>query len=615
MRKICCLLLVFVLLLGLSASVTAAPSKDFITTTATGYDSADDVVYVTYSQSGKTVIANWGARGETCVFLSDYAVDFYTGDYIWDTLSDLSGGTSTSSAPSSELFLELQELMADAHTYYTYYDGSKNVRDYYRYTDCVASDVSQVGLIYRGGLVTSAWNSGKTWNQEHCWPKSKLNTAEQIGDIMHLRPANPSENSSRGNKAYGTASGCYDPGVSVRGDCARMMLYMYVRYGVTGTMWGTNGVMESLDILLKWMEEDPVDTWEMGRNDSVQSITGTRNVFVDYPEYAWLLFGREVPEDMVTPSGQNQESDPPAACTHRNTKVQNAKAATCGADGYTGDTICADCGKTLSTGSVIPATGKHTLDGTGHCTGCDYYQKPNCNHENTQLQNQKDATCGASGYTGDIYCADCGALMETGSRIPATEQHTMTECGTSEDGKYILRQCDVCGYQDTIEVPDCTHENTTVTGANEATCGADGYTGDTICASCGEIVANGEAIAATGQHTLDETGHCTGCDHFACTHTNVECRKQCDATCTQEGHTGDVYCADCGEFLAGGSVIPATGEHTYGADGKCTGCGQAQPQDPQPMNDTAVWAFIIVGGIVILAMNFFAIRYFLKKAH
>jgi hypothetical protein len=41
----------------------------------------------------------------------------------------------------------------------------------------------------------------------------------------------------------------------------------------------------------------------MGRNDAVQSITGTRNVFVDYPEYAWLLFGEDIPQNLSTPSG------------------------------------------------------------------------------------------------------------------------------------------------------------------------------------------------------------------------------------------------------------------------------------------------------------------------
>jgi len=60
--------------------------------------------------------------------------------------------------------------------------------------------------------------------------------------------------------------------------------------------------MESKAVLLEWMAADPVDTWEMGRNVSVQSITGTRNVFVDYPELAFELFEAEMPA-MQTPSG------------------------------------------------------------------------------------------------------------------------------------------------------------------------------------------------------------------------------------------------------------------------------------------------------------------------
>ena len=102
----------------------------------------------------------------------------------------------------------------------------------------------------------------------------------------------------------------YDPNkesggkLNLHGDVARIMLYVYVRWGNTGMMWGSSGVIESRDVLLAWMEEDPVDTWELGRNDSVQSITGTRNVFVDYPELAFLMFGEEIPDDMPTPSGK-----------------------------------------------------------------------------------------------------------------------------------------------------------------------------------------------------------------------------------------------------------------------------------------------------------------------
>lgn len=272
-----------------------------ITTTPTGYISATDVNYV---KDGK-YIANWGARGEDCVFLSSYAEDFYTGSNTFEVLSTLTGGSNQTNAPYSALYKQLQKLLTSKHTFFTYYDDPKNVRDFYQYTDCVSCDISQVALLYRGGLVTSAWNSGNIWNQEHVWPKSKLSTREQIGDIMHLRPANPSENTARSNTAYGMGSGYYDPGVSVRGDCARMVLYMYVRWGVTSTMWGKSGVIENLNVLLQWMSEDPVDTWEMGRNDAVQSVTGTRNAFVDYPEFAWLLFGQDVPEGITTPSGND----------------------------------------------------------------------------------------------------------------------------------------------------------------------------------------------------------------------------------------------------------------------------------------------------------------------
>ena len=294
-----------------TATVCAAPSAQKVFTAPTGYTSAGDVEY----KITNNVVANWGARGEDCTFLSSYAVDFYTGDYEYEMLSKKAGSHKQTEVPSSALYTSLAKLMKDKHTFFTYYDGSKNVRDYYKYTDCVANDTTKISTIYRCVEETSTWNQGNIWNQEHVFPQALLNKAnagsQEIGDIMHLRPSNPSENSSRGNKGYGESSGYYNPGPSVRGDCARMVLYMYVRWGVTKTMWGASGVMESIDVLLDWMEEDPVDTWEMGRNDAVQSVTHTRNVFVDYPEYAWILFDRDFPENMVTPSGiaMNTEND------------------------------------------------------------------------------------------------------------------------------------------------------------------------------------------------------------------------------------------------------------------------------------------------------------------
>ncbi|MBQ2920074.1 MAG: S-layer homology domain-containing protein, partial [Oscillospiraceae bacterium] len=62
-------------------------------------------------------------------------------------------------------------------------------------------------------------------------------------------------------------------------------------------------------------------------------------------------------------------------CEHENTEVVNAKAATCTEDGYTGDIYCSDCGEKIGTGEVIPALGHDFVD--GKCTRCDEVQVEN----------------------------------------------------------------------------------------------------------------------------------------------------------------------------------------------------------------------------------------------
>ncbi len=270
-----------------------------ITTTATGYTKASDVQYVT---SGGYVV-NWGARGEDCTFLSSKAETFYAqkATYSYDTLSGKKGGSTQGNAHTSELYKALQSMMKAEHDYQTSYGET---REQYRYTDCVSNNYSSISSFYSGRVLNGEWDGGSTWNREHTWPNSKGLGGNDENDIMMLRPTWVSENSSRGNTAYGESGSYYDPGESTRGDCARIVLYVYTRWGNTEYMWGTKGVMENMDVLLRWMEEDPVDTWEMGRNDAVQSITGTRNVFVDYPEYAWQLFGKTAPKNTSTPSGE-----------------------------------------------------------------------------------------------------------------------------------------------------------------------------------------------------------------------------------------------------------------------------------------------------------------------
>ena len=212
---------------------------------------------------------------------------------------------------------------------------------------------------------------------------------------MHLRPSNPSENSRRGNTAYGKSSGYYNPnknGENVKGDCARIALYMYVRWGLNSTMWGSGGVMESRDVLLEWMEEDPVDTWEMGRNDAVQSVTGTRNVFVDYPEYAWLLFNQEIPTDMDTPSGIAKS-------------LKDDNTGDTSEDSGSGDIDSGDSGS-VDSGSEDIDSGDTSVDsGSGDESDKDSSSKDSSSQESTS------SSSGLADYPFDVDMSSCAGSI------------------------------------------------------------------------------------------------------------------------------------------------------------------------------------------------------------
>lgn len=304
------MLLALVLCLGL-LPVVGAPAA----AATVEYVTADGISLKNKNPNGTDqtvdVILNWGERGTTATFLSANAVSFYADNNVsYVTLSDLAGDQDQNAVNESELYAALQSLLTDTHGLWTDYDDTRYL---YQYTDCQYSDINHLTCFYSGALIGPEWDAGKTWNREHTWPKSKsldkdVASYHDKNDLMMLRPTSSAANSSRNNAAYGESDGYFDPNgkatfTDVRGDVARIMLYQYIRWELPNSkMWGTDGVIESAEVLLDWMEADPVDTWEMGRNDSVESITGTRNVFVDYPELAFALFEAEIPADMPTPS-------------------------------------------------------------------------------------------------------------------------------------------------------------------------------------------------------------------------------------------------------------------------------------------------------------------------
>ena len=583
MKRGLALLLVLVLSISLLPAISISAS-------------ADDISYVT-SSSG--YIYNWGTRGETATFLSPNAKAFYAEHASYEELSSYTGSTDRSSVPSSSLYKTLQSLMKGAQTHQTSYSETKEL---YRYTDCQESGKINGGAIssfYSGTSIGPSWDGG--WNREHTWPNSKGLGGNDENDIMMLRPTSISENSSRGNTAYGKSSGYYNPNnesngkYDLRGDVARIFLYVYVRWGNTTYAWGTSGVMESVDVLIEWMTVDPVDTWELGRNDAVESITGTRNVFVDYPELCFLLFGRSIPDGYSSPSG-GVSSD----CGHNNF-ASSVVAATCTAGGYTLYT-CQTAGCEYSyKGNTVAAKGHSYTSGV--CTVCGETEplKPTYATEiatNTPYKLGLYSTSASSEYyfTGTMtgYYGATDTSYENGVDVyveSTTGGYHIYFKDSNNNKKYINLVISGTHYNFTFDSTATSvytwdsSKNTLVTELSGEAC----YIGTYGSYFTMSVLRSSKAQASdyiARFYTLGEgtvtPGPGSGSDNppAACEHSYVSVVTA--PTCTKDGFT-TYTCAKCADTYTGNKTN-AIG-HNY-VNSTCTVCGATQSS-----SDTATISF------------------------
>ena len=185
---------------------------------------------------------------------------------------------------------------------------------------------NNVILIYsrRSDPTSNCCSNG--WNREHLWPNSYGidNRGPAYSDIHALRPCNSNVNSSRGNKHFDESdsesryykfpshpeailcssdNNSWSPPESLKGDIARAMFYMDIRYeGKSGEpdleltddlaeITSSNSKMGSLKTLLIWHMLDPVSEEEEIRNDRVYEIQNNRNPFIDRPQWVSSIWG------------------------------------------------------------------------------------------------------------------------------------------------------------------------------------------------------------------------------------------------------------------------------------------------------------------------------------
>ncbi len=165
--------------------------------------------------------------------------------------------------------------------------------------DADESNSDNVILMYSGESrywkeYTSGSNpySTQTYNTEHIYPQSKLVSEDAVTDLHHLRSCDAIVNEDRSNFSYTVGSGTYSlsnekwyPGDDWRGDVARMVMYVNIRYQESFEKVG------NLNLFLEWNVLDPVSTFEQQRNMFIEGAQGNRNPFIDNPYLATLLWG------------------------------------------------------------------------------------------------------------------------------------------------------------------------------------------------------------------------------------------------------------------------------------------------------------------------------------
>ncbi len=276
------------------------------------------------------------------------------------------------------------------------------------------------------------------------------------------------------------------------------------------------------------------------------------------------------------------------------TRLESVVAPSCWEAGYTGDTYCDGCDNKIATGTADPATGNHTpaaaweTSDTQHwhkCTTTGCTEKLGLKDHEYKWVVDDPATEDKTGLKHEE--CECGVKRSEGTVIEKLDhvhigithheavKATCIKAGTVEYWTCSSHKCADKYYSDDacqlplatiVEPIDPDNHSTELRNAKEATCTAEGYTGDTVCTACEQTIVEGKVIPKK-DHTPEQ-------------------QNAKEATCTAEGYTGDMICTGCEEIITAGEVIPmkahelkavAAAEPTYTTPGNidhfsCAGC-------------------------------------------
>ncbi len=236
---------------------------------------------------------------------------------------------------SGEDLKETIHQIISNHVVFQYTSSSTDTWDILQHSDQDPDNNDNIILVYTDRSQDKGYRDGcncysnyengtheNSWNREHVWPKSHgFPDQDDIAytDVHNLKPSDRSVNSSRGTRDYdyggnqhSEATEClydsdsWEPSDSVKGDIARIIFYMVVRYDpgydhnnnvfdlemVDYTTPNDNSpILGKLSSLLQWHIDDPVDDFEINRNNIIYSYQENRNPFIDHPSLVSYIWG------------------------------------------------------------------------------------------------------------------------------------------------------------------------------------------------------------------------------------------------------------------------------------------------------------------------------------
>ena len=333
-----------------------------------------------------------------------------------------------------------------------------------------------------------------------------------------------------------------------------------------------------------------------------------------------------------------------AECTHANTAVQDAKDATCTAEGYTGNTVCTDCGETVTIGESIAALGHTNEDGDNYCDVCGTLVASDISYVKTTVLNAGDVVLliteaaanelSAISTTSTVYGIGAAYTSAPVGLMPLTVAAGAAE-GTvafqTADGLYLcwlsgnsLRTSETLDANSSWTVTFEVGGNAVIANSADATrtvrwnsssprfaCYTSGQTDvqlykQVIGGGCAhtETTLNGYVAATCTEGGFSGDAVCTACGETVTFGTATEALGHTEvvdaavaATCTMAGLTEGSHCSVCSEVTTAQKNVAAAG-HAY-ADGVCTVCGAAEVFAPADPAEIVAAAYALVPGEVL----------------